>query len=162
MRIDTADERTIRRVALNMRDSDFAEFSAVSFADNRRALADMLAEQYGKRHMLCAWHDGKPVWVGGAVQLRPRVFSLLFFSTDDLPKIGVASTLFIKRRLFPQYFRAGAHRLEAVSLATHTEAHRWLEFLGLRAETGLLEAFGKNRENFIQFSKVVDVRPAGA
>ena len=55
--------------------------------------------------------------------------------------------------LFPRYFAAGVHRIQATSLDGYDEVHRWLRALGLEREA-VLPAFGRNGEDFVQFAKV--------
>ena len=163
MQIEQATREDIFRVAVGMRQADYDEFSAVSFADDRAGLAQSLAERYGAHpDVLCASRDGEPICIGGFVMTRPNVVSLLFFATDDFPRIGLGITRFITRNWFPKLEAAGVHRFEAVSLSTHLAAHAWLGTLGLRPETGKLRNYGRGGEDFILFSKVVDARPSGA
>lgn len=162
MKIEPATKADVFEVALDMRQRDFAEFSAVSFANSRDELATLLAERYGDRHdVLCGSWKGRPVCIGGFVMARPNVITLLFFATDDFPQIGLGITRFIRKNLFPKLAAAGAHRIEAVSLAEYSEIHAWLATIGLRPETGPLLGYGRNGEAFIQFAKVSDVRPTG-
>lgn len=163
MKIEPASQDDVFTVAIGMRQGDYEEFSAVSFANNRAELAAILAERYGGHpDVLCGWRGNQPACIGGLVMARPNVVSLLFFGTDDFPRIGLGVTRFIRRELFPRYEAAGVHRFEAVSMATHNEAHVWLKTLGLEPETDPLAGYGRKGEAFIQFSRVRDVRPAGA
>ncbi|MGF7008104.1 hypothetical protein [Aminobacter sp. BE322] len=161
MRIDPASRDDVRTVALAMRGRDFAEFSAVSFADTREQLADALAERYGDRHdVMCGFHKGSPACIGGTILARPNVATLLFFATDEFPRIGLPTTRFIKKQLFPRLVDAGVHRIEAVSMEGHVETHAWLRTLGLEPETGPMHGYGRRGEAFIQFAWVQDVRSA--
>lgn len=162
-KIDPASKDDVYDVALRMRQRDYDEFSAVSFAENRAQLATIMAERYGDHpDVLCGWYDGRPACIGGLVMARPNVVSLLFFGTDQFRHIGLGITRFIRRELFPRYEAAGVHRFEAVSLATHNETHVWLKTIGLEPETGPLIGYGRDGQAFIQFSRVRDVGPAGA
>lgn len=163
MKIDPATRDEVRHVALNMRERDFIEISALNFADTREELADAMVEKYANRNdILCASHKGLPICVGGFLECRPRTISLLMFATDQFPWIGFGLTRFIRKQMFPRLIEAGVHRIEAISLAGYDEVHAWLRTLGLEQETEPLRNFGKNGEAFVQFSKVVDVRPADA
>lgn len=155
MKIEPASTEDVRSVALRMRARDFEEFSAVAPVDTREELADLLAERYGGRdEVLCGWFDGKPVSIGGTIEARPNVLTLLFFATDEFPRVALPVTRFIRNELFPRFMAAGVHRIEAVSLATHAEAHTWLRVLGLERETRAMRGYGKRGEAFIQFAKV--------
>lgn len=162
MEIDTASLDQVFDVALTMRDSDYAEFSAVSHTRTRGELAEELAMRFAtRRQVMCAKKDGKPVAIFDTLELRPRVLTLMFFATADFPKIAIDMTRFVTKRLFPPQVAAGVHRIECVSMEGHSEAHRWIEILGLKREGGPLLKFGKNGETFYQFSWVADVRPSG-
>lgn len=123
-------------------------------ADTRAQMASLLPWRYGMRDdVLCgADNDGTPIWIAGTIEGRPHVVTLLFFATDAFPKYALPTTRFVKKQLFPRYFEAGVHRMEAISLASYEKAHGWLRVLGLTPETGPLEGYGKRGEAFIQFS----------
>ncbi len=146
-----------------MRERDFVEFSTVSFFRDRNELAADLAARYGGRpDVMCGSSDGEPVCIGGTLEVRPGVVTLLFFATDAFPRIGLGITRFIKKNLMPRLEQAGIHRFEAVSHADYRETHAWLAAIGLRPETEPMRGYGRDRSAYIQFSKVCDARPAGA
>jgi hypothetical protein len=142
-------------VASRMRDSDYREFFALSYAETRYQLVEDLVRRYGHNDaVITAKHDGEPIAIGGTHQVRPNVITLSFFATNKLPQIGLSLTRFITKNLMPRLESAGVHRFECVSIEGHDEAHRWIETLGLKPETGRLLGYGKAQETFIQFSKV--------
>lgn len=147
-----------------MRDSDYAEFSAVSFTDTREDMAVVLASRYGQSPEVHIGFgdDGTPICVGGTVQSRPNVITLLFFATDRFSEIGLPITRYIRKQLFPRLQAAGVHRIEAVSSQGHTDAHAWLKTIGLKPETTPMLNYGKGGEAFVQFSWVQNVRSPGA
>lgn len=157
MKIEPATRLDVLTVALAMRQRDFQEFTAVTPADTREHLARLMAERYGDRDdVLCVRWGEYPVVIGGALEIRPNVVTLLLFATDNFARVVLPLTRFIKRELFPRYFAAGVHRVEAVAMAGYDEVHKWLGVLGLTPETGPLLGYGKRGEAFIQFSKVVE------
>lgn len=163
MRISEPSKEDVRRVALNMRQRDFDEFSAVSFASSREELAELMAERYGARSdAMVASAGDEPICVGATVMARPNVVSLLFFATDRFPEIALPITRFIRRQLFPRLVKSGVHRIEAVSMCGYEQTHGWLRTLGLDQETQAMHGYGKNGEAFIQFAWSSDVRPTGA
>lgn len=162
MKINEPTREAVHFVALKMRERDFAEFSAVSYANTREDLADGMAERYGQFEGCIVGHSGdNPVCVGATVMARPNVVSLLFFATDQFPEIALPATRFIKRELFARLKKAGVHRIEAVSMVDHNDTHAWLQTLGLERETEPMLGYGKGGESFIQFAWVSDVRPIG-
>lgn len=155
MKIERATESDVYDVALRMRERDYAEFSAVSFANCRDTLAYDLSSRYGGRaDVMCGFHENEPVCIGGTIEARPNVITLLFFATDSFTRVGFGATRFIRNELFPRVQKAGVHRIEAVSMVGNDDAHRWLKVLGLDPETGPLRRYGRGGEDFIQFSWV--------
>lgn len=158
--IDVAFPDDIATVAQNMRHRDFVEFSALSPAEDRAELTRALTERFARSDIMAARWDGRPVAIGGLLCHRPNVASILFFATDNFPRVALSVTRFIMRELFPRYEACGFHRFEAVSMVEHAEAHRWLATLGLKREAVFFD-YGKNRETFVQFAKVIDAGPLG-
>ena len=162
MKIEPAGFTDVVDVARNMRERDFAEFSAVSWQIDKESLAHDLGQRYGNRpDVMCGWWNDKPTCIGGVIIARPNVATLLFLATDDFGRIAFPVTKWIKKELFPRLQEAGIHRFEAVSLAANTESHSWLRVLGLTPETKPMKGYGRSGEAFIQFAWVPDVRPAG-
>lgn len=154
IRIETATYIDVLSVAHRMRDRDVVEFLATSSEPDRTALAMSLSRRYGMSdELIVACDDQEPVAIGGLIQHRPNVVTLLFFATDGFPRIALPLTRFITRRLFPEVKAAGAHRIECVSHAGHTDAHRWIRLLGLEQEAEF-KGFGRGGETFLQFAWV--------
>ena len=152
-RIEAATPEDIMAVALDMRERDLREISALLFVDDKEEIARGLVERYGKHPgVLTVFHDEKPVCIGALLETRPNVVSALFFATDGFPKVAVPLTRFIRRKLFPRLKADGVHRIEAVSLLDYEQMHRWLKVLGLRQETPPMAGFGKRGESFVQFA----------
>lgn len=153
MKIEPATRQDVFDVALNMRNRDFDEFSAVSFCETRAELAASLSERYGDRgDVMCGWFDGVPTCIGGTVEGRPNVVTLLFFATDEFPKIALPITRWITKQLFPRLRQSGVHRIEAVSLDGYEQTHDWLRTLGLSPEAGPMHGYGKAGEAYVQFA----------
>lgn len=154
MKIERATAEAVRHVALNMRERDFAEFSAVSPIDTRERLAGYLSRAYGGREDVFAVYDGgAPVCIAGTIEAWPNVITLLFFATADFPKVVVPVTRFF-RRLFDKYEAAGVHRIQAISIDDYEQTHQWLRLFGLKAETAPMLNYGRHGEAFIQFSRL--------
>lgn len=164
MKIDIAAPGEIRAVALAMRERDVDEFSAVNFADTREELAALFEARYeGNPAVMCACWKDRPACIGGALENRPGVASLLFYATDEFPKIALPMTRWLRNELFPRLLdEGGIHRIEAAALDGRKDVRAWLYTLGLQPETGPLFGYGKRGEPFIMFSKVNDVRPPRA
>lgn len=115
--------------------------------DEGELLADVMAT--GEMSWI-AGRDEEPIAVFGCHALWPGVWSMWFFATDNLRKIGKSVTRFVRNVILPGLFRDGAHRLECRSMAGHAEAQRWLTALGAVSE-GVNRALGRGREDFHVF-----------
>lgn len=146
----------MRYVAERMRAKDVEEFLALSFARNKAELADAMVEKYGANTQAFCFSDGaEPVAVGAMVEARPNVITLMFFATDNFPRLALRIARFTKHRLFPNYRQAGVHRIECVSIAGYEHAHKWIRLCGMKEE-GAFRGFGKGGETFHQFAWVAD------
>ena len=159
MRIERATPDDIRNVALRMRESDLEEFLALSFRTSREDLADDLVRRHAA-HGIVAKLDGDAVAVGDAMETRPGVLTLWMFATDRFPEVALPLTRFVKKRLLAPLVAAGAHRIEAVSIAGHEQAHRWIKCLGLTYEA-TCRGYGKGGETFVQFAWVKNACTTG-
>jgi hypothetical protein len=155
MQTPQATAEQIRYVALRMRERDWAEFTAMSFLDDRELVAQSLEENYAGLDGIIGFtaDDGTPFGIGGPVWLRPNVASLLFFATDDFRRHVVPMTRYVKGVMMPGIRAQGAHRIECFSLSTYTEMQQWVELFGLRPEA-TLRGYGRNGEDFISFAWV--------
>jgi hypothetical protein len=155
MIITSVTEKMVEHVAKNMRSKDFEEIIALSWCDNKTDLSQELIGKYTPEWAICAFFEDTPVAIGGLFEMRPNVISLGFFATDYFPCVGKNLSRWIKKDLFAPMIQEGLARLEAHTLHSHTDAHRWLEFLGLKKEAEL-EKFGKNGETFYSYAWVDD------
>jgi hypothetical protein len=154
MRVEPTTPDSVRRVAERMRDSDVREFTAVSYANDRKELAEIMVGMYGEHPGgMCVWLGDDPVAVGAMVEGRPNVITLLFFATDRMKEIAIPLTRFIKHNVFERYREEGVHRIECVSIDGYTEAHRWIEILGLTREAEF-PRYGKGGEKFFHYAWV--------
>lgn len=153
MQIVQATPELVRHVALHMRDGDYDEIAATSWADTRAELADDLAARYSAwcDTIYVAGRSDTPVAVFGWVPLWPGVWSLLMFATDQFQLVSQALTKFCCATAIPALDNAAASRVECYSHARHATAHRWLRFLGLKPEA-TLQGYGRGGEDFIVFA----------
>lgn len=139
----------VLHVARNMREWDAKEIYATRWTDDpAEVAADCMAA--GKFSWL-AYAGDTPVAVVGAWPAHPGVWSVFMFATDDFNAVAFSLTKFIKRVMIPALVKTGAHRAECHSIEGHEVAHRWLEFLGAKAEEPR-KFYGRNRETFICYA----------
>lgn len=139
----------VAHVARNMRPADRVEVHATRWDDDDDQLAREVMS-YPTRLRWIACHKDEPVAVIGAVNLWPGSFSVFMFATDNIRHIGLDLTRFAKYSMIPMLLDMGGWRGEARSMASHTEAHRWLEALGAKRES-TLRCYGKNGEDFYNY-----------
>ena len=149
MRLTAPTLETAFYVCANMRQCDRDEIYAVR---NHRD-PHILAQEVMARPEVTwiVWHAGLPAVVLGGIELWRGVWSVHCFGTDDWHKLALPMTRFIKKVMLPLMFdEFGAHRLEADSICTHREAHRWMELCGAHKE-GTKLGRGRNGEDYHTF-----------
>lgn len=149
-----ADPEAVMHVASNMREADREEIYATRWTDSPIDLAEDIVRIPGPKWV--AWAKGiGPAAVYGAMPMWPGVWSLYCFGTPHFKHVARDTTRHIMRVMLPSLAIAGAHRAEARSSASHSEAHVWLERLGAHREA-TLKGYGRNGEDFILFAWAVE------
>lgn len=136
------------RVAAKMRDIDRREICALHGTDDPVEATSLI--RFLPHIGATVWRD-EPICAIGAAFMWPGVVSVFMFATDRWPEVALETTRFVRKMLLPALRDGGVHRLQCYSLAEHTEAHRWLRYLGADREAPEPE-FGKNRENYLLFT----------
>lgn len=139
----------VMSVAANMRAKDAAEIYATRWTDSPIDLAESVMRAIGPGWV--AWIGAEPVAVIGAASMWPNVWSVYAFGTDEFRRVAPYLTRHIRKVMMPGLMIVGACRAECRSIATHTEAHRWLERLSARREA-FLPKYGRNGEDFVLYS----------
>lgn len=144
MRLSDLNEPALAYVARHMRAADRDEIFATRWGDDPNDLV-----QAALRGGSFAWVASldRPIAALGAIPMWNGVWSVWMFATDDFRRIRFGLTRFVVRDMIPALRAGGAHRAECRSLATHTEAHRWLEMLGATREA-TLRGYGRAGEDF--------------
>lgn len=144
-------KKIVTDVTVNMRETDYLELSAL--VDNPTPQYFVESVMYYPYRKFVALHEGKGAAVGGISKWYSGNGVLWLWGTNDFPKVAKSATREAKRTM-DRFFDEGGHRLECLSMATHSNVHRWLEFLGLELEH-VKKSCGKNREDFYLYSKVI-------
>lgn len=153
MKIDVPTRDDVIEVAQNMRANDREEFRATVAVADGDGLPRTLASVYdGMENTFCAYLDEEPIAIGAVVPTDENTIQIGMFATDEFPRIAFALTKFVIKRLLPGYAAQGFSRVECLSVSTYSEAHRWIETLGL-ARGEELAGYGLNGENFIRFAR---------
>lgn len=137
---------TVLEIVRNLRENDRREILATSFLDDPQAIArDYARERF-------AWVFGleRPIALMGASARWPGMWCPFLLATDEFGRIGLSLTKWVVRVMIPTLDRVGARRLEAVSMADHHTAHRWMQHFGMSPEARLRQ-YGRNGEDFILF-----------
>lgn len=137
-------------VAENMREWDKREIYAGRFTDDPHDLAESICLTGGISYVVKT-DDNEPVVVFGVVPISPTFWNVYMFCTDRFGEVAVELGKYIKRIVIPGVLSTGALRAECRSMEGHTDAHRWLKFLGFRFEGENL-MLGKHGETFYLFA----------
>ena len=155
MIVEQAWDEHIRRVVYNMREADHREVMAGRFVDTRRDLALDIMESANFCFALFALCDDDRTAIaiiGGRLRW-PGVGSILMIATDEWPLIARPATRWVKRVAIPKILDPLCHRTQCEAWEGNLATLRWLTALGYKVE-GRLEAYGKNREGFLQYARL--------
>lgn len=136
-------------VVRNLREADRDEIYALrEHRDPQRIVAEVMAR--AQFAWVMDWR-GEPTVALGGTEMWPGVWSIHCFGTDNWSRLALPLTKFVRRTMLPTLFnQLHAHRLEADSLSTHTQAHRWMEICGARREA-VRQARGRHGEDFFTY-----------
>ena len=155
VRLDISD---LRYVAARMRQKDAEEIYQGSGLRDPEAIAVAIAKDalFGYS-ILDAQRD--PQACVSIHQRIPGVWEVGMFATDQWENVFTSvskyTRLFVKHAVQSNIVR----RVEARSLASYTESHEWLKWLGARYECTLPD-WGVDRTDFIQLAwRLSDYRP---
>jgi len=138
----------VASVARNMRERDRTEVYATQWRDDPDDLARMVGLSGAMRWAVTL--DGEPVAAIGVTPRWPKVWSAWAFGTDKWPKVVIPVTRHVRRFMLPGVYSTGALRVDCMALASHTDARRWLEYLGAIPEK-TVDNWGKNGEKFVSY-----------
>ncbi len=151
MKIELQKEPTYEQalyIAENLRERDRQEIFATRYDESIEGLARDTVALGGFSWV--ALVDGVPVAVIGATPRWPKVWGIWSYGTNDWDKVVLTLTRHALRFMRPALYNSGAIRVDCMALAAHTDARRWLEYLGLRPEKKL-DKWGKNGETFVSY-----------
>lgn len=97
--------------------------------------------------------EGKPVCIAGFELIRPGVWQDWLFSTPAVWTDHWRTATKLCRKVMDLMLQKEAHRLQCVSLASRTAAHRWYRPLGYTQE-GILRHYGAHGEDAVMFSRI--------
>lgn len=98
--------------------------------------------------------DKEPICIGGYIPQRPGVWRDFMLNTKDaFAKHPLACTRTARKVMEAMFTSEQAHRLECVSLASRSRAHKWYRTLGLNRE-GVLKGYAANGADCIIFARV--------
>ncbi len=140
-------------IAVNMRERDYEECSALSFANSRHELADELARSWSNipTSIVCGTKEDGGIAAFTYVPMRKGVWNMGLFATDKFNKIHLSLTKLIIKSIIPTLDNAGAHRVEAPSITGYSTVHNWLNFLGQEDES-ILKGSGRNGEELLKYT----------
>jgi hypothetical protein len=144
-------------VAVALRMSDDEKLQLAAMCGGKYDVDGIAAGNYMQPGHKWVMKDGeRALVVGGYAPVRPGVFCDWMLSDHEVwttPRYWRALTRFAKGVLDTMLSSGQAHRLECLSLASRTGAHRWYRAIGLRYESCQVRG-GANGEDVFMFSRV--------
>ena len=123
-------------VLIHLRASDAAEAWAVHVHGNPLRLARELVYSTDLA-WYCTCPEGRPAAVLALTSDGGPSLQASVFATDEWPRVVLGMTRFIRQRIGPMLLGPAFNafdRVQADSIAGHTEAHRWMAAIGARPE----------------------------
>lgn len=146
------DYYAVEYVSLNMRDNDWLEISALLPHDNPLQFAhEAVSAIRNDGRGIVAWHDAKPAVVGAFTQIRPGVWSVWMFGTDDFKAVAFELMRWVRTEAADILKHAKGHRLQCESRVGYDEAHKMIKAMGGIQEGPPLRRFGKDEADYIRF-----------
>lgn len=136
------------KITSNLRQRDRDELFATNYGEDPELLARHAVA--GGAFRWAAYLDGEPVAAIGAFPRWPGVWTVWAYGTDDWPSVVVSVTRHVRRFMLPAIVNSGAHRADALALAEHSDARRWLISLGAKEEH-TLDGWGKKGQTFVSY-----------
>lgn len=102
----------------------------------------------------CVWLDDSPEYAFGLTRQTPMApwrFDGWAWGSEKTALCMPAMGRWGATELIPLVDRLGLTRCEARSIVGHTEAHRWLRWMGFERECELVD-WGRNGTRFVQFA----------
>lgn len=146
------DHVSIEYIAINMREGDWTEISALLPHDSRIRFA---WEAY--HHILnngrgqVSWHDGRPAALAAFVEMRPGVWEVYMCGTGDFTAALVPLLRWFRREANDILGVCKGHRLQCDSRCGYDEAHKMIMAMGGKAEGEPMRRYGKDGSDFQRF-----------
>lgn len=97
-----------------------------------------------------AHYRDEPALLFGTSRIHVCAMSVWAIGTERTPRVIPAVSRFLIEHAIPWRLEQGFTNMEARSLATHTEAHLWMESMGGVREGGAYP-YGKGGERFVTY-----------
>lgn len=144
----------ILHVCQNLRQMSKDEMFGTKDIEDPAKLAKELFNAPGFKWVF--YNAGKPVALLGAINSWSGVYALFGIGTDDWQSVWREVTRVARRDMFDAVKATGAHRAHCMTLASHTDTHKWLRLLGAKDKV-VLNKYGKNGEDYVMFSWLKEV-----
>lgn len=138
-------------ICLNIRDQDREEVLGLQNHDSPLRLA------YEATHFIrnngrskIAWYKGKPAAFFGFAEIRPGVWEIWMFGTEDFKSVALDLMRWCRKEANDILGHAQGHRLQAMSRAGYDEAHKLIRAMGGVQEC-VHRRYGKDGSDYICF-----------
>ena len=138
----------IQHILDNLRVWDRQEIFALQRGDDDRSIAwGLIHAQEMGRADVSVGHLERPVVCIVTAELRPGVWSLSTFTSDEWLRVATAVTKHLRRVIIPGMWARGAHRIQCQCMDGNPAKDRWLLSFGAEREGPHL-GYGRDQETF--------------
>lgn len=146
------DTLSLEYICLNMREGDRKEvFALMEHSDPLRLAHEAAHMIRNKGRGRIAWHKGRPAALMAFTEMRPGVWEVWMFGTDDFRACVFALMRWCRKEANDILTVCNGHRLQCHSMAGYTEAHKLIMGMGGKPEGEPLRKYGKGGEDFQTF-----------
>lgn len=143
---------SVEYICLHMRERDREEvFGLVPHDDPLRMAMDATGYIRNGGRGKIAWHKGRPAALMAFVELRPGVWEVWAFGTDDFEAVALELMRWCRKEANDILKHSKGHRLQCYSRSDYERAHKMIKAMGGEAEGPPLRRFGKDGSDYQTF-----------
>jgi hypothetical protein len=142
----------IEYIVMHMRPRDHDEvFGIINHDDPLQFAMDATGYIRNAGRGRVAWHNGRPAGLMAFVELRPGVWEVWAFGTEDFQPVVFELMRWCRKEARDILRHCKGHRLQCYSRADYGEAHKLIAAMGGKREGSVLRRFGKDGADYQTF-----------
>ena len=146
------DYLAVEFICLHMRPQDREEvFGLVGHDDQLRFAMETTGYIRNAGRGRIAWWNGRPAALMAFVELRPGVWEVWSFGTEDFQRVALELMRWCRKEANDILQHCKGHRLQCYSRADYADAHKLIGAMGGTSEGPPLRRFGKDGSDYQTF-----------